>query len=173
MPLRAHGGAEHEADLANSVIEIIRHYPRALVLTYSRMMHAMKTAPYSRSLASAPPRTQHCQRRVPIPIEGDPTAIRSILWYQTDKKYKKAIEELTTVGTNNLVKVEQEDKSADVSKEPASRRVDSQCRYFRIKLRKTLNPLIAAMRRSIKPLQITSCKIHSRLSLFECATSMW
>jgi hypothetical protein len=46
---------------------------------------------------------------IPVPIEDDPTAIRSILWYQTDKKYKKAVEELTTARMNSQVKVDQED----------------------------------------------------------------
>jgi TldD protein len=62
---------------------------------------------------------------IPIPIEDDPTAIRNVLWYQTDKKYKKAVEELTTVRTNSQVKVDQEDKSADFSKERAEQSVDA------------------------------------------------
>jgi TldD protein len=62
---------------------------------------------------------------IPIPIEDEPTAIRNVLWYQTDKKYKKAVEELTTVRTNSQVKVDQEDKSADFSKEPAEQSLES------------------------------------------------
>jgi len=50
-------------------------------------------------------------------IEDDPDAIRSVLWYHTDKKYKQAVEDLTKVQTNVQVKVEQEDKSADFTKE--------------------------------------------------------
>jgi TldD protein len=61
---------------------------------------------------------------IPIPIENDPAAIRNVLWYQTDRKYKKAVEELTTVRTNSQVKVEQEDKSADFSKEPADQSIE-------------------------------------------------
>jgi TldD protein len=61
---------------------------------------------------------------IPIPIENDPAAIRNVLWYQTDKKYKKAVEELTTVRTNSQVKVEQEDKSADFSKEAADQSIE-------------------------------------------------
>jgi predicted Zn-dependent protease len=52
-----------------------------------------------------------------LPIEDDPDAVRAILWYQTDSAYKRAIEQLTTVKTNNQLKVEQEDKSDDFSKE--------------------------------------------------------
>lgn len=54
---------------------------------------------------------------VPIPIEDDPTAIRNVLWYQTDRQYKQALEQLTAVRTNNRVRVEQEDQAADFSKE--------------------------------------------------------
>jgi TldD protein len=61
---------------------------------------------------------------IPIPIENDPAAIGNVLWYQTDRKYKKAVEELTTVRTNSQVKVEQEDKSADFSKEPADQSIE-------------------------------------------------
>jgi len=56
---------------------------------------------------------------IPMPIEDDPAAIRNVLWYQTDKKYKKALEDLTTVRTNSQVKVQQEDNSADFSRETA------------------------------------------------------
>ena len=56
---------------------------------------------------------------ISIPIEDDPDAIRGILWYETDKKYKRAVENLTKVRTNVQVKVEQEDQSADFSKAPA------------------------------------------------------
>ena len=54
---------------------------------------------------------------IPMPIEDDEAAIRSLLWYHTDKKYKRAVENLTKVKTNVQVKVEQEDKSADFSNE--------------------------------------------------------
>jgi TldD protein len=62
---------------------------------------------------------------IPIPVEDDPAAIRNVLWYQTDKKYKRAVEQLTTVRTNSQVKVEQEDRSADFSKEPAEQRIET------------------------------------------------
>jgi predicted Zn-dependent protease len=56
---------------------------------------------------------------VEIPVQDDSDAIRAVLWFQTDKKYKKALEQLTTVRTNNEVKIAQEDKSADWSREEA------------------------------------------------------
>lgn len=55
---------------------------------------------------------------IEMPIEDDPDAIRAALWYHTDQMYKRAIEQFTRVKTNAQVKVEQEDKSADFSKEP-------------------------------------------------------
>jgi TldD protein len=54
---------------------------------------------------------------VPVPIEDDPAAIRAALWYDTDQRYKRAVEQLTAVKTNVQVKVETEDKSADFSRE--------------------------------------------------------
>jgi len=54
-----------------------------------------------------------------VPVEDSPDAIRAVLWYQTDRKYKQAVEQLTRVKTNVTVKVEEEDKSADFSAEPA------------------------------------------------------
>jgi predicted Zn-dependent protease len=58
-----------------------------------------------------------------LPIEDDPQAIRGILWYHTDRKYKRAVEKLTKVQTNVQVKVEQEDKSADFSREEPAKYV--------------------------------------------------
>jgi TldD protein len=58
---------------------------------------------------------------IELPIEDDPDTLRSVLWYQTDKKYKRAAEQFTKVGTNVQVKVAEEDKSADFSREPAEK----------------------------------------------------
>ena len=52
-----------------------------------------------------------------VPIDNDPDALRGILWYHTDERYKHAIENLTKVKTNVQVKVAQEDQSNDFSKE--------------------------------------------------------
>ena len=54
-----------------------------------------------------------------VPVEDDADAIRSIIWYYTDRKYKKASEKLAALKTNVQVKVEEEDRSADFSREPA------------------------------------------------------
>jgi TldD protein len=60
---------------------------------------------------------------IAIPIEDDPAAIRSVLWYHTDRRYKQAVEELATVRTVSQVNVEREDKSADFSAAPAEQSV--------------------------------------------------
>ncbi|HET7840830.1 MAG TPA: metallopeptidase TldD-related protein, partial [Terriglobia bacterium] len=58
---------------------------------------------------------------VPMPIEDDPAAIRNVIWYSTDQKYKSAVEQLTKVKTNVEVQVASEDKSDDFSLEPAEK----------------------------------------------------
>jgi predicted Zn-dependent protease len=57
---------------------------------------------------------------IELPIEDDPDAIRGVLWYHTDTKLKRAQELFTKVKTNVKVKVEEEDESADFSKEEAA-----------------------------------------------------
>jgi TldD protein len=52
-----------------------------------------------------------------IPLDNDPDAIRAVLWYHTDERYKHALEQLTKIKTNVKVKVAQEDQSADFSTE--------------------------------------------------------
>ena len=54
-----------------------------------------------------------------MPVEDSPDAIRATLWYQTDRRFKLAVEQFTRVKTNVQVKVEEEDKSADFAAEPA------------------------------------------------------
>lgn len=58
---------------------------------------------------------------VEIPVENDPDALRSILWYHTDRKYKDVVEQFTKVKTNVQVKVGEEDKSGDFSAEVAEK----------------------------------------------------
>ncbi len=52
-----------------------------------------------------------------VPLEDDADAIRGVLWYNTDARYKQAVEQFTKVKTNIQVKVAQEDQSADFSRE--------------------------------------------------------
>ncbi len=53
-----------------------------------------------------------------VPLEDDPVALRTVLWYHTDQRYKAAVEQLTKVKTNVQVQVALEDKSDDFSREP-------------------------------------------------------
>ncbi len=55
---------------------------------------------------------------VMVPIEPDLESLRSIIWYNTDKKYKSAVEQYTKVKTAVQVAVAAEDKSDDFSPEP-------------------------------------------------------
>jgi TldD protein len=57
---------------------------------------------------------------IQAPLEDSPEALRSIIWYNTDRKYKAAVEQLTKVKTAVQVAVSPEDKSDDFSREPAS-----------------------------------------------------
>jgi len=52
-----------------------------------------------------------------VPIEDDLNAIKSALWFETDKRYKEAVERLVQVEANKAVKVEEEDASPDFSRE--------------------------------------------------------
>ncbi|MGO8736686.1 MAG: metallopeptidase TldD-related protein [Terriglobia bacterium] len=58
---------------------------------------------------------------IPMPIEDDPLAIRSAIWYDTDQSYKVVVEQLTKVKTNVEVQVAAEDKSDDFSREPSEK----------------------------------------------------
>jgi predicted Zn-dependent protease len=61
---------------------------------------------------------------VQIPVDDDPLPIRSALWLETDKRYKRALTQLAAVQTNNEVKIEQEDKSADFSHEKPEQAIE-------------------------------------------------
>lgn len=60
-----------------------------------------------------------------VPIEDDPDSLRAVLWYETDRKYKRAVEQLTKVKTNSQVKVELEDKAGDFSKEKPEQAIEA------------------------------------------------
>jgi predicted Zn-dependent protease len=57
---------------------------------------------------------------IQVPLEDSPEALRSIIWYNTDRKYKAALEQYTKVKTAVQVAVSPEDKSDDFSHEPAA-----------------------------------------------------
>lgn len=57
---------------------------------------------------------------VEVPLDDDPAAIAAVLWSETDRRYKRAVEDLTAVVTNVEVKVEESDTSPDFVSAPAS-----------------------------------------------------
>ncbi len=50
-----------------------------------------------------------------MPVENDPDALRAMLWYYSDQKYKRAVENLISVRTNVKVKAQETDKAGDFS----------------------------------------------------------
>ncbi|MCY3778533.1 MAG: hypothetical protein OXH11_21365 [Candidatus Aminicenantes bacterium] len=95
--------------------------------------------------------------RVEVPLE-DLDALRKILWYETDKKYKKASEQLTKVRANVQVKVKEEDQAGDFSAEspemwledPASVTIDQA--LWEEKLRRYTAPFQVPVK-STRPMQ--------------------
>lgn len=54
---------------------------------------------------------------VTLPVEDDAAAIAAIAWRETDRRYQRAVEALSRARANRDVKVEEEDQSADLSRE--------------------------------------------------------
>lgn len=54
---------------------------------------------------------------VPLPLTDDPLAIRAVVWRETNRQYRRAVEELARVKANLAVKIAEEDASADFSRE--------------------------------------------------------
>jgi TldD protein len=52
-----------------------------------------------------------------MPIDDDVDALRSVIWLETDQKYRAAVERFIQVKANRAIKVEEEDTSADMSRE--------------------------------------------------------
>ena len=61
------------------------------------------------------------QVAVEIPIDDDTAAVRATLWYQTDQRYRRAVQQLTRLTTNARVNVQPEDTAPDFAPEPAVR----------------------------------------------------
>jgi predicted Zn-dependent protease len=53
-----------------------------------------------------------------MPLDDDVDALRSVVWIETDRRYKAAVEQLIRVKTNRATRVEEEDLSNDFSFEP-------------------------------------------------------
>lgn len=64
-------------------------------------------------------------QQVPLTTENDPEVLRTQLWRATDKKYKRAVEQLAKVKAERAVKVEEEDRSDDFSKEKSTQHVEA------------------------------------------------
>ncbi len=63
---------------------------------------------------------------VDLPLEDDEFAIRAAIWSGTDRSYKKAIETYEKALTNKAVKVQEEDTSADFSREKPQKFIGSE-----------------------------------------------
>jgi predicted Zn-dependent protease len=53
-----------------------------------------------------------------MPLDDDVAALKSVIWLETDRRYKAAQERFIQVKANRTIKVEEEDTSADLSREP-------------------------------------------------------
>jgi len=83
----------------------------------------------------------------PMPVDDDPDALRPLLWYFTDQKYKRSIEQLISVKTNVKVKVDETDRAGDFSAakaesyiEPAATALQGYRKVFEDKVRKFSAP---------------------------------
>jgi predicted Zn-dependent protease len=56
-----------------------------------------------------------------MPIDNDVDALRSVIWLETDRKYKSAVERFIQVRANRTIKVDEEDTSADMSRQPTEK----------------------------------------------------
>ncbi len=56
---------------------------------------------------------------VAMPVDDDLDALKSVIWLETDRRYKAAVERLIQVRANRTIKVDEEDTSADFSREKA------------------------------------------------------
>jgi len=59
-----------------------------------------------------------------VPFGDDTIAIRRVIWYQTDRMYKRAVEQLARAKAGAQLRVTPEDTSPDFSPEPAAKHVD-------------------------------------------------
>jgi predicted Zn-dependent protease len=58
-----------------------------------------------------------------MPLDDDIDALKSVIWLETDRRYKAAVERFINVQTNRAVRVEEEDASGDLSREKSERSV--------------------------------------------------
>lgn len=55
---------------------------------------------------------------VAMPIEDNIDALKSVIWLETDRRYRAAVERWMQVKANRAVKVEEENASSDLTREP-------------------------------------------------------
>src|SRR5262245_11918428 len=58
-----------------------------------------------------------------MPIDDDVDALKSVIWLETDRRYKSAVERFINVQANRAVRVEEEDTSGDLSREKPEKSV--------------------------------------------------
>jgi TldD protein len=56
-----------------------------------------------------------------MPLDDDVDAIKSVIWLETDRRYKAAVERFINVQANRAVRVEEEDASGDLSREKSEK----------------------------------------------------
>jgi len=56
-----------------------------------------------------------------MPLDDDVDALKSVIWLETDRRYKSAVERMINVQANRAVRVEEEDASGDMSREKTER----------------------------------------------------
>ena len=58
-----------------------------------------------------------------MPLDDDIDALKSVIWLETDRRYKAAVERMINVQANRAVRVEEEDSSGDLSREKSEKSV--------------------------------------------------
>jgi predicted Zn-dependent protease len=56
-----------------------------------------------------------------MPLDDDVDALKSVIWLETDRRYKAAVERFINVQANRAIRVEEEDSSGDLSREKAEK----------------------------------------------------
>jgi TldD protein len=60
-----------------------------------------------------------------MPLDDDVDALKSVIWLETDRRYKAAVERLINVRANRAIRVEEEDPSGDMSREKTERSISN------------------------------------------------
>lgn len=71
-----------------------------------------------------------------VPIEDDAAALRAAIWYNTDQRYKRSVEQWIAIQTNVKVKVENTDKAGDFTLAPPEKHIEAPVRLSAIDRKK-------------------------------------